>query len=319
MNTDRSGMHMGSLGRGLLAGSIMACAACWAPAARACQGPGHGIAWLGPTSVVTMEASAAQFDLADRSGSWFATTTALEYAATSRISLLARIPVAWIDYDSGASESGLADIEVGGKVSLLARPENRFLLLAGASLELPTGDTDSGLGGGHVELSPHVMASMEPLPGLMLHSVASDHLSLSDAGEESSVAGRPFGDPGAAPGWQGHPGHDHAAESGLHGSVLAPHTDHEMSLLLVAVYSRGRGYLSAGTEYIHAWSEEGGDPWIARTEAGLALPAHLMLSAGYDAPLAGEERFENRARLSLAWQLGHPSGSALGNPTCTCR
>jgi hypothetical protein len=115
-----------------------------------------------------------------------------------------------------------------------------------------------------------------------------------------------------------HEGHDHG-ETAVHGSVLAPHTDHELSLMLVAVYARGRGYVSAGTEYTHPWGESaGGDPWIGRAELGYALPAHLVLSAGYDAPLAGEERFENRGRLSLAWQLGHAADADRCDPTCIC-
>src|SRR6187401_5871 len=150
--------------------------------------PGHGIAWIGPATVAEMEASGASFDLEGRSGSWFATTTALEYAPDPRVSLLARIPVAWIDYDSGETASGLADIELGGKAKLLAARENRFLLWGGASLELPTGDEDQGLGGGHVELSPHVIASAEPLTGLLIHSVASDHISL-EGGDDSETAG----------------------------------------------------------------------------------------------------------------------------------
>ena len=278
--------------------------------------PGHGIAWIGPATVAEAEVGAASFDLGDRSGSWFATTTSLEYAPDPRFSLFARIPVAWIEYDSGASASGIADLELGGKAKLLAARENRLLLWGGASLELPTGDEAQGLGGGHVELSPHLIASAEPLAGLMLHSVASDHISLSDGADDSA------GDPVArgslaGPGLHLHEGHDHG-ESAVHGSVLAPHTDHELSLMLVAVYARGRGYVSAGTEFTHVWSESASDPWIGRTEVGYALPAHLVLSAGYDAPLAGEERFENRGRLSLAWQLGHAADADRCDPTCIC-
>jgi len=43
-----------------------------------------------------------------------------------------------------------------------------------------------------------------------------------------------------------------------------------------------------------------------------------VLSAGYDAPLAGEERFEHRARLSFAWQLGHATDAESCDPTCIC-
>ena len=91
--------------------------------------------------------------------------------------------------------------------------------------------------------------------------------------------------------------------------------------MLVAMYARGRGYLSAVTEYIYVWEASAGsagDPWIGRAEVGWALPAHLVLSAGYDAPLAGEERFENRGRLSLAWQLGHAANAERCDPTCIC-
>jgi hypothetical protein len=284
------------------------------PSALAHHTPGHGIAWIGPATVVEMEASGAGFDLGDRSGSWFATATVLEYAPDPRVSFLARIPVAWIDYDTGETASGLADIELGGKAKLMAVRENRLLFWGGASLELPTGNEAQGLGGGHVELSPHLIASAEPLPGLLIHSVASDHFSLSDGDDPEGALRGSF----TAPGLHAHEGHDHG-ESAVHGSVLAPHTDHELSLAMVAVYARGRGYVSAGAEYIHPWSAStGGDPWIGRTEMGYALPAHLVLSAGYDAPLSGEERFEHRARLALAWQLGHATDAERCDPTCIC-
>jgi hypothetical protein len=76
--------------------------------------------------------------------------------------------------------------------------------------------------------------------------------------------------------------------------------------------------MSLGTEFNHIWSGEGQDPWVGRAEAGFALTTHLVLAAGFDAPLAGEERFENRARLSLGWQLGRSSDTEEGDPTCIC-
>ena len=305
-----------------LMGAFLAAAAILAATAPALahHTPGHGIAWMGPTSMAGQDVEVAAFDLSE-SGSYVATATKLEYAVLPKLSLLARIPVAWIDYDDGRTASGLADIEVGGKLALLERDAHRVLLSTGMSVEMPTGDHGNGLGGGHWEVSPQFAASAEPFRGFLCHLVLSDLWSVGeDEGSAASALRFPSSgrEPPGAGGYQGHEGHDHEDGPIAHGSVLSPHTSHEASLQFVAAYARGRAYVSAGSEFIHVWSDGSNDPWIGRTEAGVVLTPQWMLVAGFDAPLAGEERFERRGRLGLTWRLGGQSESNLGDPVCSC-
>jgi hypothetical protein len=236
----------------------------------------YGIAFVEPRSVAELDPQAAEFRLGDRSGQWQLVALSLEYAVTPRLSISGRLPFARIRYNGGSTEYGPGDAEVGAKVAIVATQHGGLLLSAGASLELPTGSEAKGLGAGHFELSPFITASSMPIDHLVLYGLVADRISVGTH-EESQTQGE------------------------VHGSVLAPHSDHELSSRLGAAYVGGPAYLSAGLEYVEVFAPRlAAGPLVARGEIGIVFKPRARVALALDAPFAGPHRYEWRARLGLA-------------------
>ncbi len=236
----------------------------------------YGIAFVEPSSIAEVDTQAAEFRLGDRSGHWQLVALSLEYAVTPRLSFSGRLPFARIRYDAGSTEYGPGDAEVAAKVGLVATQHGGLLLSAGASFELPTGSEKKGLGAGHFEISPFVTASSAPVNNLVLYGVLADRISTGSAEA-----------PGEA-----------------HGSVLAPHSDHELTTRLGAAYVRGPAYLSGGIEYVEVFVPSlAAGPLVLRGEFGILFQSELRLAFGFDAPVAGPHRYGWRGRLGIAWFL----------------
>ena len=96
--------------------------------------------------------------------------------------------LAYVDYDDGPSEAGLSDCEVVPKVRVWKKASGwPASVSAGLSVELPTGDADTGTGNGHVSLFPFATFSSMPVRGFMLHAMVGDRFVVSgehDAGHE---------------------------------------------------------------------------------------------------------------------------------------
>jgi hypothetical protein len=246
----------------------------------------YGIAWTEPVSLVELDVQTAEFDFGERRGYWAVTALSLEYAFEERLSGSVRLPFAWIAYADHTDAVGVADIEFGSKVRLVATSHGELILSAGAGIELPTGDVDNGLGSGHFELSPYVSASSAPLNTLVLYALAAERIAL---GTEETHAEEP-----------GQLDHDHPHE----GSVLNPHQKHELFSRLGAAQIFGPVYVSAGCDVVVVWS--GGQtlgPVVLRSEFGWLPHERVRLALGGDVNVAGEERFSWRARMGVAWMF----------------
>jgi hypothetical protein len=172
------------------------------------------------------------------------------------------------------------DAEVAAKLGLVATQHGGLLLSAGVSFELPTGSEKKGLGAGHFEISPFVTASSAPVNNLVLYGLLADRISAGS-----------HGDPAEAPGE-------------VHGSVLAPHSDHELTTRLGAAYVRGPAYLSGGIEYVEVFVPSlAAGPVVLRGELGILFQSELRLAFGFDAPVASPHRYGWRGRLGIAWFL----------------
>jgi hypothetical protein len=238
----------------------------------------YGIAFVEPTSVAEFDIQAAEFRLGDRSGHWQLVALSLEYALTPRLSLSGHLPFGRIRYDGGSTEYGPGDAEVGAKVSLVATQHGGLLLSAGASFELPTGSEVKGLGAGHFEISPFVTASSALVNNLVLYGLLADRISAGSHADSVEAPGE------------------------VHGSVLAPHSDHELTTRLGAAYVRGPAYLSAGVEYVEVFVPSlAAGPLVLRGELGILFLSELRLALGFDVPAAGPHRYEWRRRLGIAW------------------
>jgi hypothetical protein len=250
-----------------------------------------GASPIEPRTQAATEMSAGGFDLPGVDGTWQAVTMTGELAWRRRGSLFARIPAARIAYGDGDTAFGLADVELGLKASLLRGGDGD--VVAGVSLELPTGSNADGLGSGHPCLASFVMASRGWQVGddsrFVLIGGLTDRLAF--RGGHAHEAARV-------------PRHGAIEGDAIHGSPLAPHADHEVAAALGAAFVHGRQSFSLGSELVYVFADDSGlGPWSGRAEWGLSLGASARVTAGVDLPLAGDPRFAWRGRVALAWLL----------------
>jgi hypothetical protein len=241
----------------------------------------YGIASIEPTSVAEVGVEAAVFDHGDRSGNWQTISPAVEVAFANRFSVTARVPIARVRHDGGDEVYGLGDADVGVKLRLHATSHGELIVSAGLGVELPTGDDETGLGSGHVELTPFVAASTAMKLGdsneLVIFGLLSDRFSIASA---------------------------HTHDGTTAGSVLAPHADHELFVRAAAAWVHGRHYVSAGIDGVAVLDAGvGAGPWLARFEAGRRIGDAFRLAAGIDVPFAGEERIDFSGRVAMAWMF----------------
>ena len=232
-----------------------------------------------PASLVGVEVSSASFDVAGMQGRWLAVTPQAEWQLGQRLSLLGTLPLARVDFQGGESHTGLGDLGLSAKVRLYASEHGGLLLSTGLGVELPTGDDEHGLGGGHPELTPFLIASSTLWHGggfeWIVHGLGSLRMAIG--------------------------GHDHVHNGPAGNSMLSPHASRELFGRFMSVLVRGRGYLAAGTE--GAAALVGGPPgYLAvRGELGSVLGESLRLFVSADTNVAGHRRYGLRAQVGSAW------------------
>jgi hypothetical protein len=248
---------------------------------------GYGVIPMPPHDSALLEVQNAEFELPGRSGVWQTFSPRLEFAVSPWLSLAARPGVARVEYADGASAVGLSDTELVGKLLVARSPAWRTSLSAGVSLEVPTGDADTGIGNGHVSLLPFVSFMTMPSRVLMLHVMAGDRVVLADTDHDAST--------GRA-GHEGHAGHGPAP----HGSVIMPHEAHELTLHAGACITLAQLVISPSLEWMQVLSS-GRDSFLtALLELAFVPRRELRLAVSLDLPLLRDPRFEWRSRLMAA-------------------
>jgi len=260
----------------------------------------YGIAPAEPVTRASLQLEPRQFDFGDEgpSGTAFIATPRIQYAPTSWLSGIVRLPVAHVNYDAQDSATGIGDLSLGLQGRLYATEHGKLILSAGLGAELPTGDPGNGLGGGHTELNPYLVASSEVVDDVVLFGSVTQQFSLEG------------GDSGGGTG-AGHT-HDHGGDthhhggssggSGVHGAVIAPHEDVETRPMLGAAYVFEPVYVSARTEAVLAWSRDSlFGPMEASAEVGWRPSSSVQMAIGVDAPFVGPDRYSWKADLSAAW------------------
>jgi hypothetical protein len=272
-----------------------------------------------PQSRAGMDVEAAAFGIG-RGGSWRAAAFHLEYAIVERLSLGLRVPIAHVRYNDGDTAMGPGDGELFARGVLWQTHDAVFSLVAGGGFEAPTGSTDDGLGGGHFMISPSLAAQFNPTREWSFMLQVADHISIDDGHGTHAMPASPQAQ-------TTHDGSDHPAPEepeppgaelpgastalsqpvtpppSIHGSVLTPHSGHEMTAQLLATYQyRGSLYASAGPEAVVMWSgDERWGPLSLRSEVGVQPSVRLRVAAGADLPLVGQERLDWRARLGMQY------------------
>ena len=99
--------------------------------------------------------------------------------------------------------------------------------------------------------------------------------------------------------------HHHADVPERHGSIIAPHGDHEAFVRLGMAQVFGLLYLSVGYDGVFVFddNEETLGPQVARLEMGYQVFEGGRLAVGFDTPFAGPHRFDWRTRSGFSWQF----------------
>ena len=238
-----------------------------------------GIAWAEPVSVLELDTQAASFDLGPRNkGRWQTMALRLQMAPLSWFSVSLRVPFSAIQFEDGRQALGLGDLEAALQVRLFASPHGGLIASAGVGAELPTGVEEDQLGSGHVELTPYLIASTQPLDHVILTSVLSYRTAIT-----------------------GEPQHQNSARAAT-GSVLAPHSAQEFSARLDAAWvEEQRWYASAGVEAILMIAQDQPNPIHGRLEVGWLPDTRWRLALGVERHLRGESRMRWKGKMNLAW------------------
>ncbi len=254
-----------------------------------------GVFGLTPRTQAQVELSAGEFDLGDEHGAWQFVAFSAERTVTQRVSIAARVPFARVRIDGGRTEGGLADVEVGLR-ALLGEPRDGGVHFAcGTGVELPTGDSEIGTGGGHVEWGSYVAGSRRSAGRLVLSGVVSHRLSFE--GEEESPEGEVGKLPPHSTGT--HTPAEPGADNATHGSVIEPHTNHEIVASVAATHLVEPLFVSLGAERI-ASIDSPDDPTSLRIETGFLLPGHRrVVTAGIELPIGPDRRLSWRLRGGL--------------------
>jgi len=241
-----------------------------------------GIAYTEPLSYVEVEMLGAKFDVLGASGEYVEATPTAEYSLNHQFSFSLRAPVAWIQRDDGTSTAGLGDMTVAASAALVRTPHGGLLLSAGLGAELPTGSVERGLGGGHFEADPFLTASTSPIEHLVFYGRYVDALSL-----------------------EGHHGGGEEEEEGpggLHGALIAPHTDHELHARHGVALAWGSFYADLRNDLVLLWTgPEALGPVRFGADVGWLFGDNLRVRLGADVPVTASSRAGLRAGLSAAW------------------
>jgi len=103
--------------------------------------------------------------------------------ATSSVSFDLLAPVHYLKLRSQAVRAGIGDLQITSRLRLLNQGQNGILIDAGIGIEIPTGDTDAGLGTGHFEFAPFV-SSVVSFGAVTVHGTLGLNASLASAETE---------------------------------------------------------------------------------------------------------------------------------------
>jgi len=233
----------------------------------------HGIATVEPMTSIETTFEYGSFGFGAQTGNWQEFSLRGEFAVHDRLSLSVRMPWAHIDFDDGRRVVGVGDIEASALVELYASEHGGFVASAGIGTAAPTGEVLDGLGAGHFELAPFIVASTNPLGWLVLDALVVDKIGLGSVEKDL----------------------------GVHGGIVSPHSDHELTSRLGASIVVDALYVRTALEHDLVYA--GRDSTEARAEVGWAEPGAWRISVGTSLPVAGDERSRWRTSIAFANQF----------------
>jgi hypothetical protein len=251
-----------------------------------------GVLGLAPRSQLRVEVAAARFELDGERGSWQTLALSAERAFSPRASASLRVPFARVHHDDGDEATGLGDVEVGLRALLRAADRGGWRVAGGASLELPTGDSDSGLGAGHAEFGSVLAASTNADRANVLTLAVAHRVSL--GGESHSS-----GEEGSA----GKSAHEGEEGEEAHGAIIEPHSDHEVAVSVTGARLVEPLFASLGAEQVVSFDGPD-DPTTLHATIGYLLAGHRrLITAGVEIPVGDDRRFEWKLRGGFRWSM----------------
>ena len=237
------------------------------------RGPGDGAFIAAQVNV-----DHASFDIMARRGTWTRLSVEALYAPLSWLEFTTTLPVAWVRERGKDDAFGFSDMEL----SVITRPYvsegRRWMLESGLVLELPTGNVNDGLGGGHVALIPKVGFSARPKADVELHGELFVATTL-----------------GA---------HAHGHAPGSWHSMMAIHSLYEFGARAGARYRHEAGQFGILFSTLQGLAEPAAPgPSTVRLRGTVNLTDQWILTGEFEIPFAGQRRVQWRGSLGVGWRL----------------
>lgn len=235
------------------------------------QGVGHAQ----PRTFAAADVEAAGFELAEQRGDYYTLRLRGEYTLVPYFSVGLAAPFHLLKLQDRSLRSGPGDVDVLARLRVVNAERHAWFMSVGLGVELPTGDTDAGLGAGHVELTPFV-STMKSLGPLMVHGTLALNASLAHS----------------------EAGHDHEAEP----VFVNPHSSLELVYHAGALYPVSEGLYLNGVAAANTVLEAA-ERWetflVLRPEVGFMPADDWRISMVGHLPVAGERRFDWKATATL--------------------
>lgn len=232
------------------------------------------------------EVQQASFDITGRRGTWTRLALQSQYSPLSWLRFGGTVPMVWVREHGHEDAVGMGDVEVELAVPLSLTADKDLSLEIGLGLEVPTGDVDKGLGGGHYALIPQLKSVWR----------AGTVLAVMTDLQYAAVL----------------EGHAHSTQS-WH-SPLAIHALHELTLRTRAVIIESTHFWGLGLGTVYGVAEPvGAGPTTVQVDAGATMGAGWTLTAQFEIPFAGTKRYDWRMGIGVRWVIVTTSDEDRGS------
>ncbi|MSP25025.1 MAG: hypothetical protein EXR75_07645 [Myxococcales bacterium] len=219
---------------------------------------------------------------AEPGGFWRAGSLTLELAVWERASVYSEFVLGQVSLSGGGVHTGPGDDQLGARVTAYRSPAGFLTVVVGAGVELPTGDSEAMLGGGHYMLTPSAVASLHVNEVTTLAFALGGHFVLAEKGAaDNELAGKGEQDKAND-------------KSGLHGTAWDVHSDEEVALA-VGVARQFGPFEVSGTASLVLLA--GGDELLGPVGIGAGLAVHPSADTTVGPHLATEVLGEARQRF----------------------
>lgn len=147
-----------------------------------------------PASFAALDVGSTGFNLPGGEGTYYTLKLRGEYAPVSTFGIGMAVPIHMLKLHGEALRVGIGDLDLVAKLRVVDVDHPAWTLAVALGAELPTGDSERGLGSGHVELQPF-LATMVGMGALVLHGTLGVNASLAGDHDHHDDDGHDHGDP----------------------------------------------------------------------------------------------------------------------------